>query len=99
MIYRVVQEQLNNILKHAAATEVRITLKTDEENIYLVIIDNGVGFDMDKKSRGIGLRNIDNRVSFHKGIVSICSSPGKGCAIEISVPLTNEVGSHELHEA
>ena len=68
----------------------RIALKTDEENVCLAIIDNGVGFDMEKKSKGIELRNIDNRVSFHKGIVSICSSPGKGCAIEISVPLTHE---------
>jgi PAS domain S-box-containing protein len=90
MIYRVVQEQLNNILKHAAASEVCITLKTDKENAWLAIIDNGVGFDMEKKSKGIGLRNIDNRVKFHKGVVSICSKPGKGCAIEISVPLTNE---------
>jgi len=95
MIYRIVQEQLNNILKHAAASEVRITLKTDDENIYLAIIDNGVGFDINKKSKGIGLRNIDNRVRFHKGIISIFSKPGKGCAIEISVPLKNEVETHE----
>jgi PAS domain S-box-containing protein len=90
MIYRVVQEQLNNILKHAAASRVQISLKTDEENVYLMIHDNGIGFDMSKKSKGIGLRNIDNRVKFHKGVVSIHSKPGAGCAIEISVPLSVE---------
>lgn len=86
MIYRVVQEQLNNILKHAAASSVLISLKTDEENVYLVIQDNGIGFDMNTKSKGIGLRNIDHRVKFHKGVVSIHSKPGAGCAIEISIP-------------
>jgi PAS domain S-box-containing protein len=87
MIYRVVQEQLNNILKHAAASRVQISLRTDKENVYLAVRDNGIGFDMNKKSKGIGLRNIDNRVQFHKGIVSLHSKPGGGCAIEISVPL------------
>lgn len=90
MIYRVVQEQLNNILKHAAASRVQISLKTDEDNVYLLIQDNGIGFDMSKKAKGIGLRNIDHRVKFHKGVVSIHSKPGAGCAIEISVPLNAE---------
>lgn len=90
MIYRVVQEQLNNILKHAAASRVQIKLKTDAENVYLSIQDNGIGFDVDKKPRGIGLRNIDHRVKFHKGVVGIHSKPGAGCAIRISVPLRIE---------
>lgn len=90
MVYRIVQEQFNNILKHAAASEVKVNLKTDHENIYLSIEDNGVGFDINKKPKGIGLRNIDHRVKFHKGIVSIHSKPGEGCTIKISVPLKTE---------
>ena len=87
MAYRIIQEQLNNIHKYASASEVNIRLKTDDENMYLTINDNGVGFDTSKKSKGIGLRNIESRVQFHKGHSSIYSSPGNGCRIEISVPL------------
>jgi PAS domain S-box-containing protein len=91
MIYRIVQEQMNNILKHAAASEVQITVKTNCESVQLRIEDNGVGFDMKKKAKGIGLRNIDNRVKFHKGELHIQSSPGQGCIIAIEVPLKHPI--------
>jgi two-component system sensor histidine kinase UhpB len=91
MIYRIVQEQMNNILKHAAANEVQILVKTNSESIQLTIEDNGVGFDINKKAKGIGLRNIDNRVKFHKGKLHIQSSPGQGCIIAIEVPLKHQV--------
>jgi two-component system sensor histidine kinase UhpB len=91
MIYRIVQEQMNNILKHAAASEVQITVTTNRESVQLRIEDNGVGFDMNKKAKGIGLRNIDNRVKFHKGKLHIQSSPGQGCIIAIEVPLKHQV--------
>jgi PAS domain S-box-containing protein len=87
MIYRVIQEQINNIVKHASATEVSINIETAHGIVYLVITDNGIGFDTNKKSKGIGLRNIDNRVKFYEGFSSITSQPGKGCRLEISVPL------------
>jgi two-component system sensor histidine kinase UhpB len=91
MIYRVIQEQMNNILKHAAASEVYILINTNSENVQFSIKDNGVGFDMNKKSKGIGHRNIDNRVKFHKGTLTIQSAPGEGCAIMIEVPLKHQV--------
>jgi PAS domain S-box-containing protein len=87
MIYRIVQEQINNILKHAAASQVEIKIGADPENLELVITDNGVGFDTNKKSKGIGLRNIDNRVRFYNGITHVISRPGKGCRLEISIPM------------
>lgn len=87
MIYRIVQEQVNNILKHAAASQVEIEIETDEEKLDVVIIDNGVGFDTNKKSKGIGLRNIENRVRFYNGITHVISRPGKGCRLEISIPM------------
>jgi PAS domain S-box-containing protein len=90
MIYRIVQEQLNNIIKHAEASYVYIELRTDGDNVYLRIMDNGAGFDTSQKSKGIGLRNIENRVDFHKGVVNIDSKPGSGCRIEISVPFRKE---------
>jgi len=93
MVYRIVQEQLNNILKYAAATEVLITLSIHDEHMHLTIRDNGVGFDPTKKSKGIGLRNIDTRVKFHKGQTNIISYPGEGCTIDIAVPLKTETVS------
>lgn len=89
-LYRIVQEQLNNIVKYATASRVFVQLKTDPENVYLLIKDNGVGFDTNKKSKGIGLRNIDHRVRFHKGRATIHSQPGAGCTIEICVPLKDQ---------
>lgn len=87
MLYRIVQEQLNNIIKYAKAKSVIITLKTDAETVFLSICDDGVGFEPEKKGKGIGLRNIRNRVEFYNGIMNINSAPTKGCILEISIPI------------
>ncbi len=87
MIYRIVQEQMNNILKHAAASHVEIKIAVDPQKLDLTIADNGVGFDRNKKSKGIGLRNIDNRVKFYNGVTHVNSCPGKGCRLEVSIPI------------
>ncbi len=87
MFYRIVQEQLNNITKHAQANKVVISLKADNGNIALSVADNGVGFDSTQKSKGIGLKNISNRVEFYSGIMNIISSPGKGCTLEVFIPV------------
>jgi PAS domain S-box-containing protein len=87
MIYRIVQEQVNNIVKYARATQVDIYIANDANEISLLIADNGVGFDTKQKSKGIGLRNIENRVKFYKGIVTIRSQEGKGCVLEVSIPM------------
>jgi two-component system sensor histidine kinase UhpB len=86
MFYRVVQEQLNNINKYAQATEVFITLKAIDGNLLLSISDNGVGFDISQKSKGIGLKNIESRVKFYSGNINIISAPGQGCTIKVLVP-------------
>jgi PAS domain S-box-containing protein len=86
-LYRIVQEQLNNILKYAAANRISISIETANDTVYMKITDNGVGFDPQKKAKGIGLRNIDSRVKFYRGTAAVHSMPGQGCAIEISIPL------------
>jgi two-component system sensor histidine kinase UhpB len=86
IMYRIVQEQLNNILKHSGATEALIELKTIRNWIHLNIKDNGVGFDTRKKSRGIGLNNIISRVEMQNGNMEIISAPGKGCLLKIEIP-------------
>jgi two-component system, NarL family, sensor histidine kinase UhpB len=85
--YRIVQVQLNNIIKHAHAQAAVIRLKRDR-NLELTIHDDGIGFNPEKKTAGIGLRNIRNRVGFYNGEVAITSSPGKGCTLSVMIPLT-----------
>lgn len=86
MLYRIVQEQLNNITKYANAKEAVITLKLDNINLFLSVADNGVGFDTKQKGTGIGLKNIRSRVEFYSGNMNIISAPGKGCMLEVYIP-------------
>jgi len=87
MLYRIVQEQLNNILKYAKASNVNIALKLTAEAISLTITDNGIGFDVSAKSKGIGLKNISSRVEFYSGTLTINSAPAKGCKLEVTIPI------------
>jgi signal transduction histidine kinase len=86
MLYRIVQEQLNNIIKYARAKEAVITVKIENDQIFLSVTDNGAGFDTSKKANGIGLKNISSRVAFYSGQVNIISAPGKGCRLEVYIP-------------
>ncbi len=87
MLYRIVQEQTNNIIKHAAADKVFISLKETEKLLWLQITDNGKGFDTGKQSNGIGFINILNRVEVFNGQSTLTSSPGHGCKLEICFPV------------
>lgn len=86
-IFRIVQEQLNNISKYANATKVTITISNDAKEVSLQICDNGIGFNTKERRAGVGLTNIYNRVESYNGTVSINSSPGKGCSLELLIPL------------
>jgi len=86
MIYRIVQEQVNNISKHAKAKTILIHLKLKDAHLNLSVADDGVGFDTTKKYNGIGLRNIQSRVEFYSGHMNIISSPGKGCTLRLTIP-------------
>jgi two-component system, NarL family, sensor histidine kinase UhpB len=87
MAYRIIQEQLNNILKHARATEAEIKLVVSEKMLNITVADNGVGFDPRKKAKGIGLNNIASRAELHNGRVEIISAPGKGCTLKVAIPI------------
>ena len=86
-LFRIVQEHLNNILKHANATRVTIVLTQSKESVILDIFDDGVGFDTSKKYNGIGVANINARAVIYNGIAKIMSKPGKGCALNIAFPV------------
>lgn len=86
-VYRIIQEQFNNILKYSKASLVLLTIVQDNENLALIIKDNGTGFDMSKKTAGIGLMNIKARASLFNGEVSIHSSPGQGFELNVMMKL------------
>jgi PAS domain S-box-containing protein len=89
-IYRIVQEQINNIQKYAKATNVSVKLVQKDNKIMLSIEDDGIGFDVAKQSKGVGLMNIKTRASLFKGQTKIISSPGAGCKLRVSFPLDNQ---------
>ena len=80
-IYRIIQEQLNNILKYASASVIQIRLTQNHYNLTLLIEDNGQGFDVKAKRKGIGLANIMSRAELYNGQAVIESSPGAGCTV------------------
>jgi PAS domain S-box-containing protein len=86
-IYRIVQEQVNNILKHAEATTAGIVLSIQNEMLVLEINDNGKGFDPLARRKGVGIANITNRAALYNGKVHIESAPGNGCMLMVSVPI------------
>ena len=96
-LYRVIQESLRNVAKHAKATQVSILLRGLDGHIFLRIKDNGIGFVPQgvRQTPGIGLASMRERLDYIKGSLSIKSEPGNGTVIEISAPLggeTNETG-------
>ena len=89
VLYRVIQECVNNAMKHAGATTLDISLIRDQEGISGTIEDNGKGFDTEEKAsqEGIGLKNIITRIEYLKGTVDFDTAPGRGTVIAFHVPL------------
>ncbi|MBE9214924.1 sensor histidine kinase [Plectonema cf. radiosum LEGE 06105] len=85
-IYRIIQESLTNICKHASATEVTISLQTTTD-IILIIQDNGKGFKINKNTTGFGLQSMCDRTLAIGGNLNIETTPNGGCKIIVTVPL------------
>jgi len=85
-IYRIIQEQLNNIQKYAEAKNVQIVMILKSGFISVSITDDGKGFNTHLQRKGIGISNIIYRAECFSGKVSIKSSPGKGCKIQVKIP-------------
>jgi PAS domain S-box-containing protein len=90
MLFRITQEQINNIIRHAQAANVEIRLQSDAEYINLTISDDGRGFDPANYMKGLGFSNMTNRANLFDGKVRIDSAPGKGCTLSVIIPLTEE---------
>jgi signal transduction histidine kinase len=93
MLFRIIQEQVNNVLKHAAAKNLVIELIADSEGhaVDLTISDDGKGFELDKvrSKKGVGLSNIGSRAQLFNGSVHIVTALGEGCKLKINVPISN----------
>ena len=89
VLYRVIQECVNNVIKHSGANALDISLIKDKDGISATIEDNGKGFDKTgiQQLSGIGLKNIQTRIEYLKGTVDFDSAPGKGTLVAIHVPL------------
>lgn len=89
VLYRVIQEAVNNVIKHAKATFLNIKLDREASGISATITDNGVGFDTAAVDsfHGIGLKNIAARVEYLKGTVNYRSAPGAGTSLVVWVPV------------
>ncbi|WP_276497405.1 sensor histidine kinase [Pontibacter litorisediminis] len=100
LLYRMVQELLNNTIKHAKATQVSINLQFTPSETSLVYMDNGVGFDMaamqqeKAMSGGLGIMSLQSRAALLNGSITITSAPGAGTTASISVPTTSPELSH-----
>ena len=89
-LYRIAQESLRNIRKHAGATEACVRLRGEEGGVSLLVEDTGNGFDIDeaRKSGGLGLISMEERVRLVNGKFKIRSQPGVGTTVEVFVPLS-----------
>jgi len=87
-LYRVVQESLNNVLKHSGARHARVQLERDVREVILRISDDGLGFDAAQlESHGLGLRNIAERVRMLGGKLDVNSSAERGTCLEVTIPI------------
>ncbi|SEL93226.1 tetratricopeptide repeat-containing sensor histidine kinase [Parapedobacter koreensis] len=88
ILYRIIQEGVTNVIKHAAATSLAIQLTRETEGISLTIEDNGIGFDASGlvEKTGMGLKNIQDRIAILKGFLEIDTAPSKGTLLSVFVP-------------
>lgn len=86
-LYRILQEQLRNIIKHAKASTIDVSVSTHENSLQMTIADNGIGFNQHGFKTGIGLANMNRRAQLFAGSLAIASEIGKGCRIVLTVPI------------
>jgi len=90
-VYRIVQEGLNNILKYAQASSAEVAIWVKNQQLGVLLSDNGVGFDLSAKRTGIGITNMKTRAENLNASFIVESKPGKGCRINIVFPLEPKV--------
>lgn len=87
-LYRVLQELLNNTMKHARASKATVELYTEENTFNFIYKDDGKGFDLSKmKSKGLGLLNMESRIALTNGAISFETNPGEGFKVNVALPV------------
>lgn len=86
-LFRIAQESLANIIKHAEATQIQINLHYTKNYMQIEIIDNGVGFILSEKSDSNGIKNITSRAKLMGGLAEFISVPGKGTIVKVKIPI------------
>jgi signal transduction histidine kinase len=87
-IYRICQELVQNVIKHAGATTMRIQIIDHKDSINLIVEDNGKGMAVSEINAGLGFTTIETKVKLFKGTFSIESQPGKGAMVLVDIPKT-----------
>ncbi|MDX1476876.1 MAG: ATP-binding protein [Saprospiraceae bacterium] len=87
MLYRIVQELTNNVIKYAQASQLLIQFNRVEDELSIIVEDNGRGFDVEQASMGLGLKSVESRVTFLHGSLDIDSVEGEGTTVTIQMPL------------
>lgn len=86
-LYRILQEQLRNIIKHSGCTDIEVNVLVYNNQLQMRIADNGVGFEANHVKSGIGLANMKRRAKLFGGKLHINTRPGKGCEVMIIIPI------------
>lgn len=87
VIYRIIQELLTNIIRHARATKVEIKLKHRDNKLFVFVKDNGIGIEENIDRKSFGLLGIKERVQYWGGVIHIKGKPGKGTSVKIILPV------------
>jgi len=87
-VYRILQESLQNIHKHSGAQSVKVQVLRENDSVIMYIVDDGKGFDTSKSKKGIGLKNMNSRISDIEGEISFASEINKGTKVTIKFPYT-----------
>jgi signal transduction histidine kinase len=98
--YRIVQETLNNVVKHSNAGTAHVSVTRGKSNVRLIVEDNGTGFDPRQRvnAGGLGLSGLSERVRIMGGNCEIVSRPGSGTVVRIEIPSTSQPPSEQKEE-
>lgn len=102
VLYRVIQESLTNILRHAKATHVQVAIKRHQEQITLSVVDDGCGFDagyiLADKARGLGILGMQERIELLGGTFTLHTSPGHGTQVQVELTLPDKAIEENGHD-
>jgi two-component system NarL family sensor kinase len=87
MFYRIAQELVNNAVKHAEAQEIFVQLQQSDQQVFLTVEDDGIGWEEDKMENGSGWNNLKHRINFLKGNLEYTSQKGEGTSVYINCPV------------